>query len=355
MIRVLIVDDSAVVRKILTDQLSKEKDIEIVGTAADPYIARDKIVRLSPDVITLDVEMPKMDGLSFLRKLMKYKPIPVIIVSSVTQEGGKAALHALELGAIDVIAKPGTAYSVTDVAERLARSIRAAARAQVSARMTRMLTRTVQKQHAALSKLETTDKILAIGASTGGTEALRFVLQRMPRGCPGMLIVQHMPPHFIPPFARRLNELCEIEVREAADGDAVLPGTALIAPGDRHLTLQRSGGRWLARVIDGPTVHHQRPSVDVLFRSVAKAAGPNAVGVIMTGMGADGARGLLEMLRAGARTIAQDEASCVVFGMPREAIRLGAAERVAPLERIPELILQMAQPPQGVARGADTP
>ncbi|RKY24208.1 MAG: chemotaxis response regulator protein-glutamate methylesterase [Planctomycetota bacterium] len=343
MIRVLIVDDSAVVRKILTDQLSKEKDIEIVGTAADPYIARDKIVRLSPDVITLDVEMPKMDGLSFLRKLMKYKPIPVIIVSSVTQEGGKAALHALELGAIDVIAKPGTAYSVTDVAERLARSIRAAARAQVSARMTRMLTRTVQKQHAALSKLETTDKILAIGASTGGTEAIKAVLTRLPGNTPGTVIVQHMPAQFTTSFAERLDSLCEMTVREARGGERLTPGLALLAPGNHHMVLRRSGAVFEVRLKDGPRVHYQRPAVDVLFDSVAKFAGVNAVGVLLTGMGADGARGLLAMRRAGAHTIAQDEKSCVVYGMPKEAADLGAAEVIAPLDRIAHNILTAFQ------------
>lgn len=351
MIKVLVVDDSALVRKAVSEALSRNPDLEVVGTAPDPLVARDKIARLDPDVLVLDVEMPRMDGIAFLRKLMRYHPMPVVIFSSLTPRGSQRALEALWAGAVEVIAKPAGPLSAGEAVERLAEAVRTAAHARVRPPRSDPSGPIPHRRRA----VHGPRRVVALGASTGGTEALRFVLQRMPRGCPGMLIVQHMPPHFIPPFARRLNELCEIEVREAADGDAVLPGTALIAPGDRHLTLQRSGERWLARVIDGPTVHHQRPSVDVLFRSVAKAAGPNAVGVIMTGMGADGARGLLEMRRAGARTIAQDEASCVVFGMPREAIRLGAAERVAPLERIPELILQMAQPPQGAARRADTP
>jgi len=348
MIRVLIVDDSALVRKILSDELSKHSDIEVVGTAVDPYVARDKIVKLRPDVITLDVEMPRMDGLSFLEKLMKHLPMPVVVLSSLTPKNSENALRALSLGAVEVIAKPGSAFSTGDIAATLVRAVRNAAGAHVSRR--------VPPPDAPLASisghgtLETTHKILAIGASTGGTRALEEVLRLLPHDAPGTVVVQHMPPGFTEAFARRLDGLCAMNVREAKDGDDVVPGTVLIAPGDHHMLLVRSGARYAVQIKDGPPVHHQRPAVDVLFQSVARSAGKNAVGVILTGMGADGAAGLLQMRNAGAHTLAQDEATCVVFGMPKEAIKLGAAEDVVPLPQMARAILDrfVAREPAGV-------
>jgi len=342
-IKVLIVDDSATVRKIFSETLSQEEDIEVVGTAPDPYVARDKIVQLGPEVITLDIEMPRMDGLTFLKKLMQYYPLPVIVVSSLTPQGSKMALEALESGAVEVLAKADASYSVRDMMDQLIEKIRMAARAKVSRRplgagVPQPLAATPSQ---ALSK--TTQKVIAIGASTGGTEAIKEVLMRMPSAIPGIVIVQHMPAHFTTSFAERLDSLCPIRVREAMDGDSVLNGEALIAPGNFHMVLKRSGSRYYVNIKEGPRVHHQRPAVDVLFHSVAKVAGSNAVGVLLTGMGADGAQGMLEMKQVGARTIAQDEASCVVFGMPKEAIKLEAAERVAPLDRIPQEILHCLQ------------
>lgn len=333
MIRVLIVDDSAVVRKALTDALSQFEDIEVVGTAIDPYVARDKILKLRPDVITLDVEMPRMDGISFLSRLMRHYPIPVVIVSSLTPQNSQAALRALELGAVEVVSKPGSQYTTPDVGKHLIRAIRAAA----SARISPPTSDEVEKAPlptASLSELHGTHRILAIGASTGGTKAIETVLRSLPVTTPGTVIVQHMPEAFTASFAQRLNDLCAMQVREARDADAVTPGTVLIAPGGHHMVLQRSGALYHVRIKDGPPVHHQRPSVDVLFGSVARAAGRNAVGVILTGMGADGAKGLLQMREAGAYTIAEDEKSCVVFGMPREAIRLGGACEVAMLDQV---------------------
>ncbi len=334
MIKVLVVDDSAVVRQVLTAELSKARDITVVGTATDPYVARDKIVALHPNVVTLDVEMPRMDGLTFLAKLMKYYPLPVVVVSSLTPQGGEMAMRALELGAADVLCKPGSAYSVSEIATLLVDRIRAASLARYRARPEAEPAPAVSAAQLAGLPL-TTHKVVAIGASTGGTEAIRNVLSALPATTPGTVIVQHMPEHFTAAFARRLDGLCEMEVREAKDGDAVVPGLALIAPGNHHMLLQRSGARYYAEIRDGPPVYHQRPSVDVLFHSVARSAGGNAVGVILTGMGGDGASGLLAMRKAGARTFAEDEKSCVVFGMPKEAIRLGAAEEVLPLNRIP--------------------
>ncbi len=340
-IRVLIVDDSAIVRKIFSQELSKHKDIAVVGTAPDPYVARDKIVSLKPDVITLDIEMPRMDGLSFLRKLMKYHPVPTIIVSSLTPTNSEMALEAMELGAVEVLAKPGGSYAVGDMSVQLAEKIRAAAHVRMGAPVTRAPAtgRPVSSEVAQALK-RTTHKVIAMGASTGGTEALKAVLMQMPLNSPGIVVVQHMPPRFTTAFAGRLNGLCQIEVREAKDGDAVLPGMALIAPGNFHMQLKRVGGTYYVEIKTGPLVFHQRPSVDVLFHSVALHAGANAVGVIMTGMGRDGASGLLEMRNQGARTIAQDEASCVVFGMPKEAIKMGAAENVAPLQDIPREVFK---------------
>ena len=343
MIRVLIVDDSAVVRSIFTKELDKHGDIKVVGTAPDPYVARDKIVLLKPDVITLDIEMPRMDGITFLGKLMKSYPMPVIIVSSLTRNGGKLALEAMDKGAVEVLAKPGEAYSVGDLGEQLADKIRAAYRVDMKRHVgnRNIVTSSPKTPIVTRALAETTNKVLAIGASTGGTEAIKEVLTRLPSSIPGTVIVQHMPPNFTTAFANRLNTLCPFEVREAADGDTVRPGLALIAPGNYHMLLSRSGARYYVRVITGPMVHHQRPAVDVMFKSVARYAGANAAGVILTGMGKDGAEGLLEMNQNGAKTISQDEESSVVFGMPKEAIKLGGADRVMDLYDIPRGIIDI--------------
>jgi two-component system, chemotaxis family, protein-glutamate methylesterase/glutaminase len=340
-IKILIVDDSAIVRKIFSEDLSREGDFEIVGTAPDPFVARDKIVSHKPDVVLLDVEMPHMDGLAFLRKLMHYYPLPVIIVSSLTTTGSRMALEALELGAVDVLCKPGGAYSVTDMSVQLKEKIRAAARVHVN-RIPKA-TAPLQPETAPKALTQTLHKVIAIGASTGGTEALKEVLTRMPANVPGILVVQHMPAQFTKAFARRLNGLCQIEVREATDADSVLNGQALIAPGNLHMVLKRSGAKYYVGIKDGPLVHHQRPAVDILFNSAAQSAGANAIAVILTGMGVDGAQGMLKMKMAGARTLAQDEASSVVFGMPKEAIRLGAVDRVSPLDRIADEIMRFLQ------------
>ena len=330
MIKVLIVDDSAVVRKVLTDELGKAQGIEVVGSAADPFIARDKIVRLKPDVVTLDIEMPRMDGLTFLARLMKYYPLPVIVVSSISPSGSEAAIRSLELGAVDVVSKPGAAYSVGDVAAQLADRIRGAYHAKVRRPPASDGPR-VALDGSLMAKVNTTDKVVAIGASTGGTEAIREVLEALPAETPGTVIVQHMPEKFTRAFAERLDTLCRMEVREALGGEILRPGLALVAPGNKHLLVRRDGARYVSLVKDGPPVHHQRPSVDVLFNSVAKYVGVSAVGVLLTGMGADGAAGLLAMRQAGARTVAQDEATSVVYGMPREAARMGAAGIILPL------------------------
>jgi two-component system chemotaxis response regulator CheB len=315
--------------------------MEVIGTAPDPFVARDKIVYRKPDVITLDIEMPRMDGLTFLKKLMHHYPLPVIIVSSLTPQGSQMALEALENGAVDVLSKPGSSYSVGDMSIQLKEKIRAAARVNLS-RVRAPLPSSHTTAGAITKALsETTQKIIAMGASTGGTEALKEILVGMPVNVPGIVIVQHMPPQFTTAFAERLNRLCQIEVREAKDRDSVLNGQALIAPGNFHMLLRRNGSRYHINVKDGPLVHHQRPAVDVLFNSVAQYAGPNAIGVILTGMGADGAKGMLSMKEAGAKTIAQDEASSVVFGMPKEAIKLGAVDQIVPLERISQEIVHL--------------
>jgi two-component system chemotaxis response regulator CheB len=349
MIKVLIVDDSAVVRQILTRELSQVRDIEVVATAPDPYIARDKILRHQPDVMTLDIEMPRMDGLTFLRKVMHHHPIPTIVVSSLTPKGGDMAMEALDAGAIDVICKPGEAYTVGDISAILVDQIRAASRVQFD-RITKIQSDIRAAPPRKLALARTTNKIIAIGASTGGTVAIEHVLLQMPRNVPGIVIVQHMPEKFTRSFAERLDNVCEIDVREAKTGDSIVPGLALVAPGNFHTIVRRSGARYFLEVKDGPAVYHQRPSVEVMFNSVAKYVGANAVGVILTGMGCDGAYGLLAMREAGAHTIAQDEATSVVWGMPGEAVKVGAAETVLPLQRIAEKALELA----GRQGGAET-
>ena len=337
-IKVLIVDDSAVVRQVLSKALSGVKDIQVVGTATDPFVARDKIVQLEPDVITLDVEMPRMDGITFLKKLMQHRPMPVIILSSLTQKGGTLALQAIEAGAVEVLSKPGGSFSVGEMAEQLADKIRAAARARPQAKKPSATAAPAKK--VASTNLDLTNKIVAIGASTGGTEAIKEVLTRLPSTVPGIVVVQHMPPRFTTAFSERLNSLCAFEVKEGADGDSVYPGRCLIAPGNFHMLLRRSGARYFVNVKTGPMVHHQRPAVDVLFRSVAKSAGANALGVILTGMGADGAEGLNLMREAGSYTIGQNEASCVVYGMPKAAYEAGAVTKQMPLDAIAAEIMR---------------
>ena len=337
-VRVLVIDDSAVVRKIFTEELSRDANIEVVGTAPDPFVARDKIVGLRPDVLTLDVEMPRMDGITFLHKLMQHHPLPVIVVSSLTAQGGDLAMEALEAGAVDVMCKPGAAYTVGDLSAQLIEKIKAAAHANVN----KQVVQRVQVPRLGLSLTRTTNKVVAIGASTGGTEALREVLEQFPPNAPGTVVVQHMPEHFTKSFAERLNDLCDVEVREAKDGDQVVPGRVLIAPGNKHMTLKRSGALYHVQVKQGPLVCRHRPSVEVLFRSVAQFAGKNAIGVMLTGMGADGAQGMLEMKRLGAVNLAQDENSCIVFGMPKEAIACGAVDKVLPLTQMAKEILNLA-------------
>lgn len=343
-IKVLIIDDSAMVRKIFTQELAKDPEIEVVGSAPDPFIGRDKILELKPDVLILDIEMPRMDGLTFLEKLMKAKPMPVIIVSSLAQKGCDVAFKALELGAAEVMGKPGASYTVGDMSEQLIEKIKAVSKVKVS-KLTEKHKISVQAdyQNRNASLLKTTNKIIAIGASTGGTEALKNVLIMLPPTMPPILIVQHMPQHFTKSFADRLDELCALEVKEAEDGDTAAPGKVLLAPGNKHMTLKRSGANYYVEIKDGPLVFHQRPAVEVLFKSVAKYAGRNAVGVILTGMGKDGAQGLLEMKTAGAYTIAQDEASCVVFGMPKEAITLGGVSKIESLTKIPFSLIDLAK------------
>jgi two-component system chemotaxis response regulator CheB len=334
-IKVLIVDDSAVVRKILSRELAQHKDIEVVGTAPDPYAARDKIVALQPDVLTLDVEMPRMDGITFLGKLMKYHPMPVIVFSSLTPQGGKTAMEALSLGAVDVMCKPGPSYSVGDACNALVEKIRIASRMD----MKRMVVDPGAAPARRLSMAETTNKIFAIGASTGGVQALGHVLSSFPPNAPGTVIVQHMPAKFTTSFAQRLNNECQVAVKEAQNGDHVIPGQVLIAPGGFQMMLNRSGANYYVVIGDGPPVCRQKPSVEVLFNSVAKYAGANAIGAILTGMGDDGAGGLLNMRQAGAHTIAQDEASSVVFGMPKEAINKGAAEKIVSLSEVAQTMI----------------
>ena len=348
-IRVLIVDDSAVVRQTLEEVLSSDRGIEVMATASDPYIAAEKILHEAPDVITLDIEMPRMDGITFLHKLMSQHPIPVVICSSLTDAGSETALKALEYGAVEIILKPriGAKQFLEESKVRICDAVKAAYLAKV--RPITTLPRTIVPKLSAdviLGKptshamAKTTEKVVVVGASTGGTEALSDFLQAMPLDAPGIVIVQHMPEHFTRAFASRLNTICQISVKEAENNDTVLRGRALIAPGNYHLLLKRSGARYYVEVKEGPLVSRHRPSVDVLFRSAARYAGRNSIGVIMTGMGDDGARGMLEMKEAGAFNIAQDEDSCIVFGMPKKAIELNAVDRVLPLAGIPAAVLK---------------
>ncbi|WP_409307261.1 chemotaxis response regulator protein-glutamate methylesterase [Pectobacterium sp. B1J-3] len=336
-IKVLCVDDSALMRQIMTEIINSHPDMEVVATAPDPLVARDLIKKFNPQVLTLDVEMPRMDGLDFLEKLMRLRPMPVVMVSSLTGKGSEITLRALELGAIDFVTKPqlGIREGMLAYSELIAEKIRMAAKARLPQRSsTNEPTKIIQHM-----PLLSSEKLIAIGASTGGTEAIRHVLQPLPPTSPALLITQHMPPGFTKSFAERLNKLCQITVKEAEDGERVLPGHAYIAPGARHLELARSGANYQVRLNDGPPVNRHRPSVDVLFRSVAQFAGRNAVGVILTGMGNDGAAGMLELHQAGAYTLAQNEASCVVFGMPREAIAMGGVDEVVDLHQVSQRML----------------
>jgi two-component system chemotaxis response regulator CheB len=347
-IRVLIVDDSAIVRKILSDALAGEPDMEVVGTAPDPYVARDKILSLRPDVLTLDIEMPRMDGLTFLKKLMHFHPLPTVVISSLAQTSCRAAVQALEFGAVEVLAKPGGPYSVGELRNTLALKIRAAAASRVS-RSAPAARPSDERRPTDTRPVLPAGTVIAIGASTGGTEAIAAVLTKLPASTPGIVIAQHIPPEFSRAFANRLNEISAIDVKEAADGDSLRAGLALVAPGDFHMLLRKGDGGYFVNVKTGPKVCYQRPSIDVLFHSAAEAAGREAVGVLLTGMGADGAQGLLAMCRTGARTIAQNEDTCVVFGMPREAIALGAAGQVLPLASISDAILRARGPRAGHA------
>ena len=340
-IKVLCVDDSALIRDLLSEIINSQGDMEVVAVAPDPLVARDLIKQHNPDVLTLDVEMPRMDGLDFLERLMRRRPMPVLMVSSLTQAGSEVTLRALELGALDFISKPqiGIRNGMLDYSELIAEKIREAARSRP--RAPRQAPAADAPKAAPLrAPLISSEKLVIIGASTGGTEAIRAVLEPLPANSPAILIAQHMPGGFTRSFAERLDRLCNIAVKEAEDGERILPGHAYIAPGTAHLKLVRSGANYVARLDDGPPVNRHRPSVDVLFRSAAENAGRNAVGVLLTGMGKDGARGLLEMRQAGAFTFAQDEASCVVFGMPREGIALGGACEVVSLDQMAERILK---------------
>ncbi len=353
-IKVMIVDDSALVRQAVTQAVAADPGIEVIATAQDPLFAIEKMKTLWPDVLVVDIEMPRMDGLTFLKKIMAEHPTPVIICSSLAEKGAQVTMEALAAGAFTIITKPklGVKSFLQDSANDIVTAIKSAARANMGA--VRRMTGTpaaamptpklsadamLSSQHSGASMYGTTDRLVAIGTSTGGTQALEAVLTRLPAVCPGIVIVQHMPEKFTALFADRLNGLCQLEVREAQNGDRVIPGRALIAPGGRHMMLKRSGAQYYVEVADGPLVNRHKPSVDVLFRSVAQVAGKNALGIIMTGMGDDGARGMKEMHDAGAQTVAEDESTCVVFGMPKEAIRLGGVDKVTPLDRIPQEII----------------
>lgn len=334
-VRVLIVDDSALVRKVLAEQLARQPGIEVVGQAPDPFVAREQIIELEPDVITLDIEMPRMDGLSFLKKLMKFHPIPAIVFSSIAGTGSQAAMDCLEAGAVEVLAKPSGAAGITQIAARLADIIRGIKEVRIPRQRVAQAPTAARPQGVGSKPAgRPSDRVIAIGASTGGTEALRDVLTGLPTDTPGIVIVQHMPAGFTNAFASRLNGLCQIEVREARDGDRVCTGLALLAPGELQMKVVRDGTHWKVQVFDGPRVCRHKPSVEVLFESTAECVGKKAMGVILTGMGGDGARGMLSMRNAGAYTVGQDKDSCVVYGMPREAFEAGAVCRQAPLHEI---------------------
>jgi len=343
-IKVLIVDDSALIRSVMKEIINSQPDMEVVGVAPDPIIARDLIKQTNPDVLTLDVEMPKMDGLDFLEKLMRLRPMPVVMVSSLTERGSEITLRALELGAVDFVTKPKMSIQsgMLEYTEMIADKIRGASKARIKAR--HIAPNDASKTSGGAlpqirNPLTSSEKLIIIGASTGGTEAIKDFLMQMPSDCPGILITQHMPPGFTKSFAARLDSLCKIGVKESEGGERILPGHAYLAPGDMHLQLVRSGANYVTQLDQGPPVNRHRPSVDVLFHSAAVHAGKNAVGVILTGMGKDGALGMLEMKKAGAYNFAQDEASCVVFGMPREAIAVGAAHEVGALQSLPTMVM----------------
>ncbi|MFO7832401.1 MAG: chemotaxis response regulator protein-glutamate methylesterase [Desulfuromonadaceae bacterium] len=357
-IRVLVVDDAAVVREALSQILNADPGIEVIATAADPYIAAQKMERMAPDVITLDVEMPRMDGLTFLQKIMAQHPMPVIMCSSLVESGSETVIKALEYGAVDIIQKPrmGTKLFLEESRVRICDAVKAAARARVAPTRTRpsqqvepkltadaVMPANSARRGGTQAMAETTEKVVVVGASTGGTEALREFLMQFPMDAPGIVVVQHMPENFTAAFARRLDSLCNLTVKEAADGDTVIRGRALIAPGNRHTLLQRSGARYYVTVKDGPLVSRHRPSVDVLFRSAARYAGRNCIGVIMTGMGDDGARGMKEMKDAGAMNLAQDEATCVVYGMPKEAVKAGGVDYSLPLSNIAAKVISLSR------------
>jgi two-component system chemotaxis response regulator CheB len=352
-VKVLIVDDSAVVRQVLAAKLGEDPGIDVIGAASDPVFAMERMRVQWPDVIVLDVEMPRMDGITFLKKLMVERPTPVVICSTLTEKGAITTMQALAAGAVSIVTKPtlGLKQFLHDHSNDLVSAVKAAARSNVRRLVPVSVQQTVSPRLSADVVLpasshamaETTDRVVAIGTSTGGTLALEVVLTSLPRVCPGLVIVQHMPEKFTEAFASRLDSLCTLEVREAKSGDRVIPGRALIAPGGRHMLLKRSGAQYHVEIVDGPPVSRHRPSVDVLFRSVAKCAGRNALGVIMTGMGDDGARGLKELHDTGARTLAQDEETCVVYGMPKEAVKLGAVDRILSLDDIPAEILRALQ------------
>ena len=340
-IRVLVVDDSAVVRRMIADTLSLDPEIEVVGTACDPYVARDKILELNPDVLTLDIEMPRMDGLTFLRVLQQHRPMPVVVVSSLTQAGSRVVLQAMELGAVDVLAKPTSAWNLGNLREQLALRVKGAAKA----RLTHFKGTDAPSQTAVTVPASTyfqPRQLVVMGASTGGTEALKNVLTRLPHGLPGICIVQHIPPVFSKTFAERLNECCAFEVREAVHGDELHASLALIAPGDFHMSLAWKGTSYRVSLEQGPMIHHVRPAVDVLFNSVV-GAGANVLAVLLTGMGCDGAQGMKALKSAGATTLAQNEETCVVYGMPRAAVELDAVDRVLPLDLMPHAILHALQ------------
>jgi two-component system, chemotaxis family, protein-glutamate methylesterase/glutaminase len=349
-IKVLVVDDSAVVRQTMSEILRSDPEIEVMGAASDPFAAAEKISTQVPDVITLDIEMPRMDGLTFLQKIMTQHPIPVVICSSLTDQGAETTFKALEYGAVEIITKPkfGTKQFLEESRIRICDAVKAACQAKprriapaqiVEPKLTADV---VIAKPTSKAMIETTEKVVVVGASTGGTDAIRVFLEKFPADSPGIVVVQHMPEHFTASFARRLDDLCRMTVKEAENDDTVIPGRALIAPGNKHTLLKRSGARYYVEVRDGPLVSRHRPSVDVLFRSAARYAGKNAIGVIMTGMGDDGVKGMLEMKEQGSITVAQDEHSCVVFGMPKEAIKLNAVDTVLPLERIAPFVLNKA-------------